>query len=192
MMIREAESTSDQQNNIPDAVSPPLLVIKNLKVHFFGEENRVVRAVDGIDLTIRKREIVGIVGESGCGKSTLGYSIIRLLAQNARIVDGSVTLDGEDLLKKDERQMRKVRGRDVSMVFQDPLTSLNPVFKIKEQIGRVIQIHEKLGKKEAYNRGRELLKLVEFPDPDVVLASYPHQLIWRDAAAHNARHGARA
>jgi peptide/nickel transport system ATP-binding protein len=152
-----------------------VLQVKNLDVRFLSG-GKEIRAVEGVDLSLRSGEALGLVGESGCGKSTLAYAIIRLLPRNARVTSGSILLDGEELLSKTEKKMREIRGSQISMVFQDPQTSLNPVFKVKEQIGRVVMLHQKVDKREAYKRSVELLKLVELADQEVILDSYPHQL----------------
>jgi len=152
----------------------PLLSIRNLKTYFFTEEG-VVKAVDGIRLEIGKEEAVGLVGESGCGKTVTALSIMRLIPNPGRIVDGEIIFDGEDLLKKTENEMRKIRGNKISMVFQDPMTSLNPVFTIGDQIAEAIELHRKLSKQEAIKETIRILELVGIPEPSSRVKEYPHQ-----------------
>jgi len=151
-----------------------LLKINNLKVYYYTRRG-IVKAVDNVSLTINKGEMVGLVGESGSGKSTLGLSIIRVLPPQAKIISGSVVFDGTDLLKLSEREMRKIRGKEISMVFQDPLTSLDPLQKIGDQIVETILEHEpNISKQEAYNMAKKALQEVGIP-PDRI-DNYPHQL----------------
>src|SRR5678815_1239886 len=152
-----------------------LLDVEDLHVHFVTSRG-VVRAVEGISYQVRPGEVVALVGESGCGKSVSSLAIMRLLAKPAgRIVGGRVMFQGRDLLLLSEEQMREIRGRDIAMIFQEPMTSLNPVLTIGFQIMEPLQIH--LGMDEAAARARalELLKLVGIPDPDRRLDQYPHQ-----------------
>ena len=128
--------------------APNLLTIKNLRTSFFTELGEV-KAVDDISLTVRKGRTLGIVGESGSGKSILSLSILRLIFDPGRIVGGEILYNGENLLKQSDRQMRKIRGNQISMIFQEPMTSLNPVFTVGDQIAEAYQIHENLGKKQA-------------------------------------------
>src|SRR5262249_37736031 len=122
-----------------------LLDVRGLKTHFFTDEG-VVRAVDGVDLYINKGETLGVVGESGCGKSVTALSIMRLIPQPpGRIVEGSITYSGRNLLELSPAQMRKIRGKEISMIFQEPMTSLNPVFTVGEQIAEAVPLHEGLG-----------------------------------------------
>ena len=153
----------------------PILEIESLKTHFFTY-NGVVRAVDGIDLTINRDEVVGIVGETGCGKSVTVRSTMGLVPDPGRIVAGQILLDDENLLQKAEAELRRIRGRRMSMIFQNPLSSLNPVFTIGSQVGHVISIHQAGNKKEALARAVEVFELVRLPDPDRLLKKYPHEL----------------
>ena len=153
----------------------PILEIKSLKTHFFTY-NGVVRAVDGIDLTINRDEVVGIVGETGCGKSVTVRSTMGLVPDPGRIVAGQILLDDENLLQKAEAELRQIRGRRMSMIFQNPLSSLNPVFTIGNQVGHVISIHQARNKKEALARAVEVFELVRLPDPDRLFKKYPHEL----------------
>jgi oligopeptide/dipeptide ABC transporter ATP-binding protein len=154
---------------------PELLQIENLKTHFMTEEG-VAKAVDGVNLTARRGETLGIVGESGCGKSVTALSIMRLVAPPGEIVDGAIRLNGEDLFKLSEAQMREVRGNRISMVFQEPMTSLNPVFTVGAQIMESILTHEKLSKQEARSRTIEILRKVRIPSPERRVDEYPHQM----------------
>ncbi len=151
-----------------------LLKINNLKVYYYTRRG-IVKAVDNVSLAINKGEMVGLVGESGSGKSTLGLSIIRVLPPQAKIISGSVIFNGTDLLKLSEREMRKIRGKEISMVFQDPLTSLDPLQKIGDQIVETILEHEpNISKQEAYNMAKKVLQEVGI-SPDRI-GNYPHQL----------------
>ena len=152
-----------------------ILQVNNLKTYFFTE-NGVAKAVDGVDFEVYQGETLGLVGESGCGKSVTAFSIVRLLDYPGKIVEGQVIFKGSDLLKKSEDQMRKIRGKEISMIFQEPMTSLNPVFTIGFQISEVLKIHYKMGKREARERVIELLKQVGIPIPVQRFDEYPHQL----------------
>lgn len=153
-----------------------LLEVRNLKVYFYTEEG-VVPAVDGLDFSLRKGETLAIVGESGCGKSVTSLSILRIVpSPPGRILDGKILYKGEDLLKKDENAMRKIRGGDISMIFQEPLTSLNPVFTIGHQIGDILRLHQHLSRAEARRRTIAMLEKVRIPSPEKVVDEYPHQL----------------
>jgi oligopeptide/dipeptide ABC transporter ATP-binding protein len=157
------------------AASAWLLEVEDLHVHFVTSRG-VVRAVEGISYQVKAGEVVALVGESGCGKSVSSLAIMRLLAKPAgRVVGGRVLFQGRDLLQLSEEQMREIRGRDIAMIFQEPMTSLNPVLTIGFQIMEPLQIH--LGMDEAAARARalELLKLVGIPDPERRLDQYPHQ-----------------
>ncbi len=152
-----------------------ILEIKGLKTHFFTY-NGVVRAVDGVDLAVNRNEVVGIVGETGCGKSVTVRSTMGLVPDPGRIIDGRVLLDGENLLEKSDAELREIRGSRISMIFQNPLSSLNPVFTIGNQVGHVISIHQGKNKKDARRRAIETFELVRLPDPDRLLKMYPHEL----------------
>ena len=152
-----------------------LLEVRGLKTYFFTEGG-VVQAVDGIDIAVRRGETLGIVGESGSGKSVTSLSIMRLIAFPGRTVDGSVMFDGTELLDLDEEEMRHIRGNRISMIFQQPTTCLNPVFKVGEQIVEALQIHQGLNVPEARKRTVELLSLVGLPDPQRRVNQYPHEL----------------
>jgi peptide/nickel transport system ATP-binding protein len=153
-----------------------LLEIRGLKTYFFTEEG-VVRAVDGIDLHVDRGETLGIVGESGCGKTVTALSVMKLIAMPpGKIVEGEMIYEGRDLVKLPPAQMRKVRGKEISMVFQEPMTSLNPVFTIGEQIAEAIRLHEGLGRRAAMAKTVEMLRLVHIPNPERRVKEYPHQL----------------
>jgi oligopeptide/dipeptide ABC transporter ATP-binding protein len=158
----------------------PLLSVRNLRTYFYTYSG-VVKALDGVHLDIYRNEIVGLVGETGCGKSLTALSIIQLVDRPGKIVDGEIWFKGENLLKKSEKEMRKARGKDITMVFQDPTTYLNPVYTIGEQIGEAIKLHqgstEDKNRKSVLNRKViEVLKLVGMPDPERIAKRYPHEL----------------
>lgn len=150
-----------------------LLEIRNLSTYYHSRRG-VLRAVDMVSLSLDEREFVGIVGESGCGKSTLAFSIIRLIQPPGEIVEGEIIFSGKNLLELNDEEMRRVRGKEIGMVFQDPMTSLDPLEKIGDQIVETIQMHEDIGKKEALEKARELLESVGLPGNRVNY--YPHQL----------------
>jgi len=153
-----------------------ILKVKDLSVHF-DIEDRVVPAVDGVSFSLTKGESLGLVGESGCGKSVTALSIMGLLqTPPARIVKGEILFKGENLLNKSTEEMRRIRGKDISMIFQEPMTSLNPVFTIGNQITEVIIQHFNLSRKEALSKAIDMLRLVRIPLPEKVIKQYPHQL----------------
>ncbi|HEX8153785.1 MAG TPA: ABC transporter ATP-binding protein [Thermoanaerobaculia bacterium] len=153
----------------------PLLEVKNLRTSFFTSDG-VVHAVDNVSFNVRRGEAVALVGESGCGKSVTAMSVMRLVAQPGKITRGEIRFKGRNLADISERDMRHVRGNDIAMVFQEPMTSLNPVFRIGTQVAEAIQIHRKVGKKEAWKLAGDMLELVSIPDPHKRLDDYPHQL----------------
>lgn len=153
----------------------PLLEIRNLKTYFYTEDG-VVRAVDGVDIEIYPGEVLGIVGESGSGKSVTSLSIMRLIAQPGKIIDGEIFYEGRDLLKLSDNEMMAMRGNRISMIFQQPQTSLNPVFRVGEQISEVLNIHQDFGKEAGKKRAVELLKLVGIPDAERRAEAFPHEL----------------
>ncbi len=156
-------------------MTEPMLSIYGLRTHFFTEEG-VVRAVDGVNLKIGRKETIGLVGESGCGKSVTALSIMRLVPSPGRIVDGRMLFEYEDILKKSEDEMGDIRGNKISMIFQEPMSSLNPVLTIGEQIAEVIRLHQGLSNSNAKTKAVEMLELVEMPSPLTKLNEYPHQL----------------
>jgi oligopeptide/dipeptide ABC transporter ATP-binding protein len=152
-----------------------ILVVDNLATHFFTDKG-VVKAVDGNSFVLREGETLGIVGESGCGKSITAMSILNLIEKPGKIVTGSIKFNGEELVGISDKKMRTYRGNEISMIFQEPMTSLNPVFRVGEQIGESLILHQNLSKKEAHNRAIELLQLVGIPRAEKVVRDYPHQL----------------
>ncbi|KPL85874.1 MULTISPECIES: ABC transporter ATP-binding protein [Herpetosiphon] len=157
------------------AQSDVLLKLKGVKTYFFTDEG-TVHAVDGLDFQVRRGETLGIVGESGCGKSVTSMSILRLLGKTGKVIEGEIMFDGENLLDLSEEEMRKIRGNRISMIFQQPTTCLNPVFRIGEQIIEALQIHQGLSGEEANKRTIELLTLVGLPDPVRRMRSFPHEI----------------
>ncbi len=153
----------------------PLLEVKNLKTYFYTEDG-VVKAVDGVDFAVNRGEVLGLVGESGCGKSVTSLTIMRLIAQPGRVVEGSILFDGQDLLGLPETEMTHVRGNRISMIFQQPQSSLNPVFKVGDQIAEVLDIHRSLGKEAGWQRAIELLQMVGIPDAERRAQAFPHEL----------------
>lgn len=153
----------------------PLLEVKNLKTYFFTEDG-VVHAVDGVDFHVNPGEVLGIVGESGCGKSVTSLSIMRLIGIPGKIVEGEILFDGKDLVKASEKEMMQIRGNRISMIFQQPQSALNPVFKAGDQISEVLNIHQDFGKEAGKKRAVELLKLVGIPEPERRAESFPHEL----------------
>jgi len=152
-----------------------ILEVKNLRTSFFSAEGPV-HAVDNVSFNVRRGEAVALVGESGCGKSVTAMSIMRLVTPPGRVTAGEIRFKGRDLAALSERAMRSVRGNDIAMVFQEPMTSLNPVFKVGDQVAEAIRIHQRLSKKAAWQRAGEMLELVSIPDPHKRLYDYPHQL----------------
>jgi oligopeptide/dipeptide ABC transporter ATP-binding protein len=153
-----------------------LLDVRNLKTHFFTYEG-TVPAVNGIDFRVNRKETLGLVGESGCGKSVTALSIIRLVPDPpGRIVDGEVMLEGENLLTADERRMRDIRGGKISMIFQEPMTSLDPVFTIGHEIVETLRHHRGIRKREAWEAAVEAISTVGMPDARKQLKKYPHEL----------------
>ena len=152
-----------------------LLNINNLRTSFFTEAGEV-KAVDGVSFSINKGKTLCLVGESGSGKSMTALSIMRLIPRPGKIIDGEITYLGRDLLTLDEREMRTIRGKEISMVFQEPMTSLNPVFTIGNQIIEALTLHQGLGKKEAHNKAVELLALVGIADAERCVRDYPNRL----------------
>jgi len=151
-----------------------LLEVENLRTSFFTYAGEV-RAVDDVSFHLDRGEAIAVVGESGCGKSVTALSVMRLLAETGKIVSGRITFDGQDLLAKSEEDMQKIRGNDISMIFQDPMTSLNPVLSIGTQLTEVLRLHQKMDGGQARARAIELLSLVGIPNPDRRLAEFPHQ-----------------
>jgi peptide/nickel transport system ATP-binding protein len=156
---------------------PPkeILRIENLKT-YFDTFAGLVKAVDGVSIEVREGETLGLVGESGSGKSVTAFSILRIVPRPGKIIDGKIIYKGENLLDKTEKEMQKIRGKKIGYIFQDPATSLNPVFTIAEQLTEVIRRHQNVTKKEALEQAINLFRLVEIPDPEIKIWNYPHQL----------------
>lgn len=153
-----------------------ILDIRGLKTCFYTEEG-IGLAVDGVDLQVRQGETLGIAGESGCGKTMTALSILRLVSSPpGRIIDGKILFDERDLLKISEEEMRQVRGKEISMIFQEPMTALNPVLTVGEQISETIRLHQGVGRREAKARAAEMLDLVRVPEAHIRIREYPHQL----------------
>jgi oligopeptide/dipeptide ABC transporter ATP-binding protein len=159
-----------------DAASEKILEVKNLETSFFTEAG-VVKAVDDISFNVYKGKTLGIVGESGCGKSVTSLSIMRLIPNPpGRVTGGQILYKGRDLLKLDMNEMRAIRGNEISMIFQEPMTSLNPVFTIGNQICEAIELHQDLSKSAIRDKAVEMLRLVGIPSPEKRVHDYPHQL----------------
>ncbi len=152
-----------------------LLEVRNLKTYFYTEDG-VVKAVDGVDFTVGRGEVLGLVGESGCGKSVTSLSIMRLIGVPGKVVEGEIIFEGRNLLELTESEMVHMRGNRMSMIFQQPQSSLNPVFKVGDQVAEVLQIHQNMGKEESWNKAVELLRLVGIPDPESKAHSFPHEV----------------
>ena len=152
-----------------------ILEVNNLKTQFFTESG-IVRAVDGVSFHVNRGEVLGIVGESGCGKSVTSLSIMGLVGHPGRIVDGEILFDGEDLAQLDQTQLSAIRGNRISMIFQQPQSSLNPVFRVGDQITEVLQVHQNMDNEAAKQRAIELLSLVGIPSPESRFAAWPHEM----------------
>ena len=154
-----------------------LLEVRHLSTHYVSARGaRVTRAVDDVSLTVGEGETLGIVGESGSGKTTLALSLLRLLPPAARIVSGEIWFEGEDLLTKSHREMRRVRGKRIAMILQDPLASLNPLFTVGDQVAEPLRVHEGASRGSAWAQARELLRAVRIAAPETRAREYPHQL----------------
>jgi peptide/nickel transport system ATP-binding protein len=172
---QQGEPTGAAANVSRDKPDELLLDVRGLRTSFRLHEG-TVRAVTGVDFSIRRGEILGLVGESGCGKSVTSLSIMRLIAKPGVIEGGEVIFDGEDLLKKSDAEMRAIRGNRISMIFQQPTSSLNPVLNVGRQIGEVLEAHQGMKRKAARDRALELMRMVGIPDPQRRLTSYPHEM----------------
>ena len=169
MSVTEPTSlkTTSQNNKI--------LEVRGLKTYFYTDAG-VVKAVDGVDFYVKRGEVLGLVGESGCGKSVTSLSIMRLVGQPGRIIDGEILFEDLKLLELDEKEMVQMRGNRMSMIFQQPQSSLNPVFRVGDQVAEVLRIHQQLSKEEAWEKAVDLLRLVGIPDPIKKARSYPHEM----------------
>ena len=158
-----------------DANAAPLLDIRGLKTHFATDDG-MVQAVDGVNITIGRGETVGVVGESGCGKTVTALSVLKLIAMPpGKIVAGQILYQGRDLVPLNNQEMDRIRAKDIAMVFQEPMTSLNPVYTIGEQIAELVRKHEKLSRRAAHEKTIEMLRLVQIPNPDARVNDFPHQ-----------------
>jgi oligopeptide/dipeptide ABC transporter ATP-binding protein len=160
---------------VSDNNKKPLLEVKNLKTYFFTEDG-VVKAVDGVNLQVFPGEVLGLVGESGCGKSVTSLSIMRLISQPGKIIEGEILFEDKNLVEASEAEMIHVRGNRISMIFQQPQSALNPVFRAGDQLAEVLNIHQNLGKEVGRKRAVELLKMVGIPEPERRAQSFPHEL----------------
>ncbi len=155
--------------------SDVILEVKDLRTFFYTEDG-VVKAVDGVDFQVKRGEVLGLVGESGCGKSVTSFSIMRLVGIPGKIVSGEVWFDGQNVMGMSEAEMVHVRGNRISMIFQQPVSCLNPVFRAGEQINEVLQIHQQMDRKAAHERTIELMRMVKIPEPEKRARSFPHEL----------------
>ena len=153
----------------------PLLEVQNLKTYFYTEDG-IVKAVDGVDFSVYPGEVMGLVGESGCGKSVTSLSIMRLIGIPGKVIDGEIFFEGRNLLTLSEAEMVDMRGNRISMIFQQPQSSLNPVFKVGDQVAEVLQIHQNMGREESWEKAVDLLRLVGIPDVEEKAHSYPHEM----------------
>jgi oligopeptide/dipeptide ABC transporter ATP-binding protein len=152
-----------------------ILRVEHLKTYFYTEDG-VVKAVDGVDFEVKRGEVLGLVGESGCGKSVTSLSIMRLVSPPGKTIEGDIIFDGQDLLELPENKMVHIRGNRIAMIFQQPQSSLNPVFKAGDQISEVLGIHQSLGKEAGWKRAIELLKMVKIPDSERKAHAFPHEM----------------
>jgi len=153
-----------------------LLEVRDLRTYFYTDDG-VVKAVDGVEFEVKAGETIGIVGESGCGKSITAMSILRLIqSPPGKIVSGEILFEGEDLTKVSEKRIREIRGNSISMIFQEPMTSLNPVFTAGYQIEEILKLHQNLDEKEAREKAIEMIRMVGIPNPERIADEYPHQL----------------
>lgn len=153
-----------------------ILQIEKLQTYFYISDNKVAKAVDGVSLSIKQGETLALVGESGSGKSMTALSTLKLINRPGKIVGGSIYLNGVDIVSKTEKEMESIRGNEMAMIFQEPMTALNPVFTIGNQLVEMIRRHKKISKKQAFERAIELLRIVDIPRPDEIIHEYPHQL----------------
>lgn len=160
---------------VSNETQKPLIEVKNLKTYFYTEDG-VVKAVDGVDFHVFPGEVLGLVGESGCGKSVTSFSIMRLIGVPGKIVEGEILFEGKDLVTATEQEMMQIRGNRISMIFQQPQSALNPVFRAGDQISEVLNIHQDFGKEAGEKRAIEMLKLVGIPEPERRAESFPHEL----------------
>jgi oligopeptide/dipeptide ABC transporter ATP-binding protein len=160
---------------LPNPAEKPLLEVRNLKTYFFTEDG-VVRAVDGVSISVSRGEILGLVGESGCGKSVTSLSIMGLISSPGKVVEGEILFDNRNLLALSEAEMVTMRGNRISMIFQQPQSSLNPVFRVGDQVAEVLQIHKHLSKEASWSKAVDLLRQVGIPDAEKRARAYPHEI----------------
>ena len=169
---------------------PPLLEVDDLHMHFFTRDG-VVKAVDGVSFKLEPGETLGVVGESGSGKSVTALSIMRLIPEPpGKVVKGDIRFRGESILSMSEKEQRKLRGNRIAMIFQDPMTSLNPVYRIGKQIAEPLRLHKGMSRKDSWDAAVELLKQVGIPQAEQRAKNYPHEFFRRHAAAGDDRHRA--
>ena len=156
-------------------MSGHLLEVRDLRTHFFSDSG-VIPAVDGVSFTLDKGRTIGVVGESGCGKTVMSLSVMRLIAPPGKVVSGEILLDGVDLLKKSTAEICDTRGNEIAMIFQEPMTSLNPVHLVGRQVTEAIRLHQGLSQKQAWAKALEMFELVGIPEPARRMRNYPHQL----------------
>ncbi len=171
IMGQPSVKTNDQAAGQSDK----LLEIRDLRTSFYTHDG-VVKAVDGVNFYVKRGEVLGLVGESGCGKSVTSFSVLRLVSQPGKIDGGEILFEGRNLLDLSTSEMTKIRGNRIAMIFQQPQSSLNPVFKVGDQLAEVLQIHQGLSKKQGWERAVELLEQVGIPDPQRRVNAYPHEL----------------
>ena len=173
--MSDAKRKHDSAQPQEKALMTDVLEVRNLKTYFFTEQG-IVKAVDDVSFSVPKGKTLGLVGESGCGKSVTAMSITRLIAPPGRIAGGEILLNGRNLIPLSERDMRQVRGAKISMIFQEPMTALNPVLTVGFQIAEAVLAHERVSKREAWARAVEAMKAVAIPDAEKRAEDYPHQL----------------
>jgi peptide/nickel transport system ATP-binding protein len=175
-LLNHSNSALDAYHRVTDNAPQPILEVDGLRTHFFTSDG-IVRAVDGVSYNVRPGETLGVVGESGCGKSVTALSIRRLVANPpGRIVGGQIRFQGKDLLKLSEPEMERIRGNEISMIFQEPMTSLNPLQTAGHQISEAIALHQGLSRREAMDKAVDMLRRVHIPEPERRATAYPHQL----------------
>jgi oligopeptide/dipeptide ABC transporter ATP-binding protein len=175
MTMQTVQKQTNQTQNAQVQNGKPLLEVSGLKTYFYTEDG-VVKAINGVDFAIRPGEVMGLVGESGSGKSVTSLSIMRLLTGSGKIVDGSILFDGVDLTKVPEEEMVRIRGDELSMIFQQPTSCLNPVFRIGDQIAETIMVHQELPKQGAWQQAVEMLRKVGIPDAARRATAFPHEI----------------
>jgi peptide/nickel transport system ATP-binding protein len=175
-VVSSSKKLAERVGPAPKNDKETLLEVNGLKTWFYTDEG-IVKAVNGVNLKIRKGETLGIVGESACGKSVTAFSIMRLIPNPpGKIVGGQILFEGKDIVQASEDEMREIRGNKIAMIFQEPMTSLNPVYTVGDQIAEVVMLHQKLGKAEAWKVATEMLEKVGIPEPEERVKNYPHEM----------------